>query len=942
MRSIVMLCLLCALSVGARAETIAYWAQNANDLPGGGFGFTTDSFPQSADEGSGQLDLADFDASASDGVYDCIASFGGSTANALPGYVAGGSISPTGCSGQSNNGMHIDLAVDTSGFGDIVLSWAQRGTATGFDSRVISYSSDGGNSFTVFATDSGALGSSWDVVSYDFSAVTALNDNAEAVFRITLDGASSSSGNNRFDNLLVAGTPGGGSGGLTLAKTGPASAEPGDTLVYQITVGNTSANEAVSGLVLTDTLPAGTTYLSDNSGVVPTSPSPGVYQWDFATLAADSSTGFELSVSVDAGTNGEITNQITAEGMLDGEAVNAADQHATAIIAPLSIHQVQGEGLRSPFAPASGNGDGDFVVLDDNIVTALADNGFFVQMPDERDSSDLPLASRAIFVYTASAPVVSVGERVTLSGNVAEYYDMTQITNPVDLEVLASGEPLPVPVVFDADTPSPDAEAPSCGINNFECFESMLVSVADGYVTAPNQSFGSDPVAEPNITASGARALREPGVEYPGLGAACPQCAVWDGNPEVFEIDFDRLGLANPVVAAGSRFTATGVIGYEFSDYELWPVEFELTEQPELPAPAPAGDDGQLSIASLNALDLFDTVLDGPRPIPACDYGYEALDRVVLSPAEYDLKLDKLAATVIDGLGLPDILAVQEVESAGVLDDLAARIATLTSGAVGYQSYLVFGNDRGNINNGYLVNPQRVAVDAVAQIDADACLSSDGSPLHDRPSLQLDARFIAGGRDWPFVVINNHLRSLGSIDSSARTRLKRHEQAQSVAARIQSLQSDDPALPVVVVGDLNAFQFSDGYVDVVGLLSGTSVPEANFVNIENDGVPGFDPDNQVDPPLLAPIDALPPESRYSFIFRGHSQALDHALVNAAASAYLAGFGYSRGNADSWVGWADDAGNDLRGSDHDGLLLLLEPAPAEDLIFGDRFSQPGAE
>ena len=183
-------------------------------------------------------------------------------------------------------------------------------------------------------------------------------------------------------------------------------------------------------------------------------------------------------------------------------------------------------------------------------------------MPDDRDSSDLPLASRGLFVYTNSTPTVSVGDRVNVNGPVVEFFDFTQIGNPDSIEVISSGNALPTPVVFDDLTPSADPETPSCGVNNFECFEGMLVSVDDGFITAPNQRFGSDPIAEPNITANGQRALRGPGVEFPGLGGTCPGCPVWSGAPEVFEIDLDRLGLANETVAAGTRFTATGVIGF--------------------------------------------------------------------------------------------------------------------------------------------------------------------------------------------------------------------------------------------------------------------------------------------------------------------------------------------------------------------------------------------
>jgi len=185
-------------------------------------------------------------------------------------------------------------------------------------------------------------------------------------------------------------------------------------------------------------------------------------------------------------------------------------------------------------------------------------------------------------------------------------------------------------------------------------------------------------------------------------------------------------------------------------------------------------------------------------------------------------------------------------------------------------------------------------------------------------------------------VINNHLRSLGGIDSQARVRLKRHEQAQSVAAKLQARQILDPNLPIILVGDKNAFEFTDGYVDVIGLLSGTSVESQNLVNIENAGVPGFDPSNQVSPSLVNALEALPAEERYSFIFRGVAQTLDHALLNRAASRYVSDYGFMRGNADYWEGFEDDGASLARSSDHDGLVLVLEPGRNIDDLFKDRF------
>ena len=55
-------------------------------------------------------------------------------------------------------------------------------------------------------------------------------------------------------------------------------------------------------------------------------------------------------------------------------------------------------------------------------------------------------------------------------------------------------------------------------------------------------------------------------------------------------------------------------------------------------------------------------------------------------------------------------------------------------------------------------------------------------------------------------------------------RLKRFEQAESIATMIQDLQITDPGIPLAVVGDFNAFEFTDGYVDSVGIIKGDFEP----------------------------------------------------------------------------------------------------------------------
>jgi hypothetical protein len=512
----------------------------------------------------------------------------------------------------------------------------------------------------------------------------------------------------------------------------------------------------------------------------------------------------------------------------------------------LEIWEIQGAGEASPY-------DGDIVESQDNIVTALADNGFFMQTPATRSDADVN-TSDGIFVFTDTAPTVSVGDGVNVLGTIDEFFGFTEFTNVTDVTVVSSGGMLPDAVIFDATVPSPDPNAPSCAIE-FECYEGMLVSINGGTVAGPNQRFNSDPVAEIYITAAGQRPFREPGID-------------WDGNPEIFELDADKLGLDNPLIPAGSSFDATGVLGFEFGGYELWPTALNVTPA-VLPQPVRMRDRAEFTVGSLNLLRLFEGDAD---------------------------KAAKLAAYVVEVLDAPDVLAVQEVGTLGALDELAAAVSGAYPG-VDYVAYLEEGNDLGGIDVGFLARDS-VAVDAITQIGKDEIFAFDGSPLHDRPPLLLEGRSIDDGAPYPFAVMVVHNRSLNGIETE-RVQLKRLAQAESIAAAVQALQDADPGIRLIVTGDFNAFEFSDGYVHVVGEIA--------------DGVT---------PALINQVLAIDAEDRYSFIFRGSAQTLDHALTSSALDLSIRGFAFGRGNADAAVDLINDPGSLLRASDHDGLVLFI--------------------
>ncbi len=574
------------------------------------------------------------------------------------------------------------------------------------------------------------------------------------------------------------------------------------------------------------------------------------------------------------------------------------------------------------------------VATADNIVTQLVSNGFYMQTPDNRADGDR-LTSDAIFVFTGGAPSVSVGDQVDVTGKVVEFFGATQLSN-TSVTVDSSGNALPTPLVLDDTFPSTDPDNPSCGNisadlenNHFECIEGMLVSVSNGTVGSEKTISSFSSVVETKVTATGSRAFRETGIERsladePGLPAGLP---IFDENPEVFELDVDAFGLTDEILNGGTGFSATGIMTYDFGDYVLAPTSFSITDPNPLPGSVRAVTADEFTIGSLNMFRLFDDIDD-----PVVD------DPTNISTQEYQDRLSEFSGYIRTTLGAPDILAVQEVEKLEVLQDLATKINT-DDNSITYTAHLIAGNDIGGIDVGYLVG-SRVSNVVVDQLGEEEVLEFNGCDpntqgscalLHDRPPLWLQASVNDGTTDVPVNVLVVHMRSLGGItgDDSERVRLKRLTQAQSITQMIENVigNTDAETTPLVVLGDFNAFQFTDGYVDVVGEIQGDFNPAENALDSATDLTGAI----VTDPPLTNAVATLAADQQYSFLFNRNAQALDHALLNELALTYFVEMQYGRGNADAS---AKDTSDSVGVSDHDGFVVYLSQSLDE--IFSNGF------
>lgn len=586
-----------------------------------------------------------------------------------------------------------------------------------------------------------------------------------------------------------------------------------------------------------------------------------------------------------------------------------------------AIHDIQGTGSRSPLVGE--------VIVTSGIVTGRKSNGFFIQTPVDMVDAD-PRTSEGIFVFTGAAPAANLtqGTLVAVSGRVIEFVPtadpisppLTEIGESLSIEVRGAGAPLPAPIEIRAS----DVTAGD-GHEQLERLEGMRVRIASlttvgptlGSVTESTASASSNGVFY-GVIAGVLRPFREPGIDVrEPLPTGAPCCVPrFDGNPERIRVDSD----GQPGAAAVNAPTGTlvenliGPLDYGFQSYTILPDPASPPRVTTAPAPArtraPTLD--EFTVASFNLERFFDTI-DDPR-----------VGDVVLTAAAFQRRLTKASLYIRQLLYLPAIIAVQEVENIATLQALALTLDRDAREArelkPRYEAYLEEGNDPSGIDVGFLVDRARVEVLQVIQEGRGDMfrnpVNGRSELLNDRPPLVLRARVSGLGGTNTITVIVNHLRSLIDIEhptDGVRVRAKRAGQAEFLAALIDRRLRADAAEQILVLGDLNAFEFNDGYVDVVGTIRGVPAPREQVITATRDAL---------DPDLVNLIDFQPADQRYSYVFDGTAQTLDQMLASGALLARVTGFAHVRGNADSPEVWRSDASRPERISDHDPALIYV--------------------
>ncbi len=665
------------------------------------------------------------------------------------------------------------------------------------------------------------------------------------------------------------------------------------------------------------------------------SASGGIASYSFAVTSGALPSGINLTGSTISGThagNGSFPVTITATDSTTPTACTGAQAYSL-VIAPVltitNINVIQGSGLASPLVGQ--------VVTTRGVVTAVRSNGFYLQN-ESADTDANPLTSEGILVFSSSAPTVSVGQRIQITGTVVEFTSSTdllggsttQLTTLSGLSVLASGVSLPAPVAIDSTVLTAGG-----GTQQLERFEGMRVSLANVTVVAATGGFVSE--ANATSTSNGVFAavfagvptpFREAGIQAPLVAPPCEgpgACAIplWDNNPERIQIDSDRItGTSALNLRVGQTVSGlVGVLEYGFGVNQVFPDTTSVAVVSGTGIAegfAPTAKTSEVTVATYNMERLFDTVND------------PGVSDVVVTSGALANRLNKASLGIRINLGAPDIIGLEEIENLNVLQLLATKLNSDAAGAYTYTAYLFEGNDPGGIDVAFLlkntVSPVSLIQLGLTTTYTNPCTSAQDI-LNDRPPVVLRASVTKAGRTIDLAVIVNHLRSLNGINvdtgggctGGQRVRAKRAAQAEFLANFIQSEITANPSVKLISVGDMNAFDVNDGYVDIIGTVTGNPTPATQVADASAD---------LVNPNLLNLLNVISdPAQRFSYVFDGSHQTLDHLLYTQSLKDQVTNGGYVRINSEFPETDRNDSGSARRLSDHDpGVIYITTAQP----------------
>ena len=622
-------------------------------------------------------------------------------------------------------------------------------------------------------------------------------------------------------------------------------------------------------------------------------------------------------------------------GVAPADDTDPTDPPATT---PATIAEVQGPGSASPLVGQT--------VVTRGVVTAAYPtggfNGFYLQTAGTGGDVDpaAGTASHGVFVFgSGAARAVQVGDHVEVTGQVAEFQGLTEISpaSVDDVEVLST----PAPAVQPATVELPRTAAER------ESLEGMLVAPQGRFTVADNYTLnqyaeiglaaGTEPlwtptdVADPHDTAAIAAVQADNAARSVTLddGATTNFLGSGENTPLPWLTTQRQIRVGAPVT-----FAQPVVLDWRNSTWKLQP-RTQLTAADPAPAgfgetrtPAPEDVGGNVKLASFNVLNYFPTTGEefettggdctfyedrsgDPVGVRECEGPAGELGPRGAAEQEDFLRQQAKIVAAVNALDA-DVVSLEEIENSALFgkdrDDAVGRLVEALNEATGQSTWDFVPSPPG------AQDQQGEDVIRTAFIYRRAAVEPVGdSVIHDVPTFDIARDPLAqafepvgGGKYSRFVVVVNHFKSKGSGPDDGtgqgNSNPQRVEQSKELVRFADQMKGALGSDKVFLAGDFNAYTEEDPM---------RVLYDAGYADLGKELVP----------------------DEATYLFDGAVGSLDHVLANDAALARVTGadvwnvnsvesiaFEYSRHNYNATDFYAPDQ---FRASDHDPLVAGLD-------------------
>jgi predicted extracellular nuclease len=306
---------------------------------------------------------------------------------------------------------------------------------------------------------------------------------------------------------------------------------------------------------------------------------------------------------------------------------------------------------------------------------------------------------------------------------------------------------------------------------------------------------------------------------------------------------------ASPVVEPAASLGGTSPVGFPSPALGGASTAKAAPKSPVRTSGAGAGADAmagaqQLRVAQFNVYNMFDHV-NNPHNT----------EEPIIPEAEYRARLEKIARTIANELGAPDVVSLNEIDNERVLNDLLARPELN-----GYAGILGDLNDARGIRTAMIYKGDRLEVAKVENFNPnfDGANSGKGQvdrgKLWARPPLAVDFKLrgvdqAASGVQNLTVVANHFKSKLGGAFHEPR----RQAQGEQLGGFVDARRAATPGAAIVVLGDFNATPEDGAYARLTRTADGKERLYDAATKVRKD-------------------------SRYTYNYRGRHDLLDHVFV----------------------------------------------------------------